>query len=156
MGNEASTLINELQTNIESKLERLQPIQIIRDDPAEERVPDLPTFRRGHSEEVKQALANEDSVGQKTFTDAVQRAKSTEMPEISEVQKSGIYFIAVFRHHYVNEHLMSSLTSLTAFGLEKNKNNCEIGFKVQRVWGPLEALKEDPLSFRGEMLGSIR
>ena len=28
MGNEASALMNELQTNIESKLERLQPIQV--------------------------------------------------------------------------------------------------------------------------------
>ena len=91
MGNEASTLINELQTNIESKLERLQPIQIVREDSAsEERVPDPPTIRRGHSEEVKQALANEDSFGQKTFTEAVQRAKTTEIPEITEVQKSGI------------------------------------------------------------------
>ena len=34
MGNEASTLMNELQTNIESKLERLQPNQINTKDDA--------------------------------------------------------------------------------------------------------------------------
>ena len=41
MGNEASTLMNELQTNIENKLERLQPIQInARDDDTEKTCPE--------------------------------------------------------------------------------------------------------------------
>jgi hypothetical protein len=62
--------------------------QIIRDDLVEEFVPD-PPIRRGHEAELKQALANEDERGQKTFAEAVLRAKTTDIPELSDLQKAG-------------------------------------------------------------------
>ena len=98
MGNEASTIINEIQTNIESKLERFQPIQLIRDDPVEEIVPD-PPIRRGHEDELRLAFANENVDGQKTFTEAILRAKKTEIPEITEHQKTGMEILAYLRHY---------------------------------------------------------
>lgn len=46
-------------------------------------------LRRAHEEELKQALANENFDGQRTFNEAVLKAKKTEVPEITEHQKSG-------------------------------------------------------------------
>ena len=52
-----------------------------------------PSIKGSRVDEVKFALENEDLDGQKLFIDAVQRAKSTEIPDISEMQKIGKFFM---------------------------------------------------------------
>lgn len=94
MGNEASSLMNDLQTNIENKLERFQTSGLMRHETANNNgTPITGVFFKGdNNDDLKEVLANHDEGQKKNFADAVQRVKENEIPKLSEDQKRGMFW----------------------------------------------------------------
>ncbi len=80
--------MNDLQTNIENKLERLQTSGLMTANNNGSPIAGM-SFKEDNGD-LKDVLANHDEGQKRTFVQAVQRVKENEIPNLNEEQKKGI------------------------------------------------------------------